>query len=147
MRNLIRWVAVSGGLVFLASVATAGVPKKRPEDHVRGKQLWERSCWQCHGKAFDGQGPAAAAFPDESVPDLRGEVTRARFDELVAVILNGSGDMPAFAAEFDKNEARRILVYLEREDARANESDEDEEDAGVPEAEDAEDDAPTEGGE
>jgi mono/diheme cytochrome c family protein len=142
---------VGGGLLFLASlvgVATAGVPKKRPEDHVRGKQLWERSCWQCHGKAFDGQGPAAEAFPDGGVPDMRGAITRDRFDNLVQVILNGSGDMPAFATEFDKHEARRILVYIEREDAKTDEDDAKEHDAKEHDAKehDAKEDAPTEGG-
>ena len=117
----------------IGAAAWAAVPKKRPEDHVRGKQLWERSCWQCHGKAFDGQGPAAEAFPNGEVPDLRGQIHRDRFDDLVKVILNGQGDMPAFATEFDKHEARRILVYIERELAR---------DADPPEATDDDDDAP-----
>jgi len=125
----------------VGAAAWAGVPKKRPEDHVRGKQLWERSCWQCHGEAFDGQGPAAAAFPDGTVPDLRGEITRDRFDALVKVILNGQGDMPAFATEFDKHEARRILIYIQREDARAPSSDDATPAEGAPEQEPA-----TEGG-
>ena len=80
---------------------------------MRGKEIWERSCWQCHGKEGRGDGPAAGDLA-VSVPDLRGNVGGKRQKELVDVILNGRSLMPAFSEEFDLFDARRILVYLRR---------------------------------
>lgn len=105
--------------LLVGSAATARtIPKKRADDHVVGKELWERSCWPCHGKENDGRGPAAAAIPG-GVPDLRNTVTPDRYGELIDVILDGKNDMPAFRAEMDRHQARRILVYLERVDEKA----------------------------
>ena len=100
-------------LMLLPMVALGAQPRKRPVDHVRGKEIWERSCWQCHGKEGRGDGPAAADLAVE-VPDLRGNLQGSRQRELVDVILNGRSVMPAFSEEFDLFDARRILTYLRR---------------------------------
>ncbi len=94
-------------------VASAGVPRKRAAEHVRGQELWERSCWQCHGAEARGDGPAAAALTSD-VPDLRGRVGPDRQQELVDLILSGKGMMPAFSEELNRTDVRKILVYLRR---------------------------------
>jgi len=91
----------------------AAQPGKRPADHVKGRQVYDRSCWQCHGNDLSGQGPAAVALVN-GVPDLRGELDYTERDALIELILDGQGDMPAFRAEFDKHDARRVLIYMER---------------------------------
>ena len=78
-----RWPAAVLPLL-LPSDAWAGVPKKRAEDHVRGKELWDRSCWQCHGKQAAGDGPSAEAR-GVTVPDLRGQVGPDRHEALVQI--------------------------------------------------------------
>jgi mono/diheme cytochrome c family protein len=100
-------------LLLTPLVASAGVPRKRSADHVRGQELWERSCWQCHGEEARGDGPAAAGLTAK-VPDLRGRVSADRQQELVSLILAGKGMMPAFSEELDRHDARKILVYLRR---------------------------------
>jgi len=100
-------------LAFLAIPALAAQPKKRPEDHVQGKEYWEKSCWQCHGEENDGKGPAAEMLVDE-VPDLRGKISPKRYDKLVPYIINGDQAHPAFYSEMDEHQAKRILIYLER---------------------------------
>ena len=99
--------------MLLPMATFAAQPRKRPADHVRGKEIWERSCWQCHGKEARGDGPASGdlAVP---VPDLRGNLSGSRQKELVDAILNGRSAMPAFSEELDIYDARRILVYLRR---------------------------------
>lgn len=100
-------------LLLIAAPALAGQPKKRPEDHVQGKQLWEEHCWFCHGARNDGEGPAAASLTTD-VPDLRGAITPNRYDALAQLVLNGSASHPAYGIEMDKYEARRIMIYLEK---------------------------------
>jgi mono/diheme cytochrome c family protein len=100
-------------LLLAPLVASAGVPRKRSADHVRGQELWERSCWQCHGEEARGDGPAAEALTAK-VPDLRGRVGAERQQELVTLILAGKGMMPAFSEELNRTDVRKILVYLRR---------------------------------
>ena len=113
--------ALAGVFVFsiAATAAARSVPKKRPDDHVAGKQIWERSCWQCHGEENDGQGPAAASLPG-GVPDLRNTVTEESYGGLVDIILQGKGLMPAFGAEMDRPQARRTLIYMQKLDEKAS---------------------------
>ena len=113
---LSRRVLIPAALVLtLAGAVLAGMPTKRPEDHVRGRTVFMQSCWQCHGASNDGQGPAAEALVG-GVPDLRGKMSEDRFDALIPIILEGKGKMPAYAEEMDKHDARRVLVYLHRLD-------------------------------
>ena len=116
------------GLILAGSTAAADPPKKRLSDYEEGKKIYRRSCWQCHGRDAAGEGPAAAALPD-GVPTLRGGVvTRERRDEFIRSILNGKGLMPAFSAEFERQDAKRILIYLEKYDQRDGVEPDDEED-------------------
>ncbi len=108
-------------LTFLPMVAIAAQPRKRPADHVRGKEIWERSCWQCHGKDASGNGPAAADLL-VPVPDLRGNLDGNRQKEMVDAILNGRSTMPAFSEELDIYDVRKILVYLRRLEQKDSES-------------------------
>lgn len=109
---LVPLLMLGGGL--LAAV-NATIPKKRPEDDIKGKELWERSCWHCHGKGNAGDGPAAADLP-VGVPNLQGEIREDRFEALTDTIMQGKGAMPAFEVELDRHNARRILVYLNKLD-------------------------------
>ena len=132
-------------LILAGSATAADPPKKRLSDYEEGKKIYRRSCWQCHGRAADGEGPAAAALP-EGVPTLRGGVvTRERRDELIRSILHGKGLMPAYSAEFERQDAKRILIYLEKYDQRGGvepDDEEDSEDAEETEATEEEGNAP-----
>lgn len=101
-------LAVIGG-----EVAIAEIPKQRSPDHVRGRELWEQSCWQCHGATAEGDGPSAEALAVD-VPSLRGTVTIEGRDRLINTIIYGQGLMPAYGETFDRPEARRILAFLQR---------------------------------
>ncbi|MCK6506211.1 cytochrome c [Myxococcota bacterium] len=93
----------------------AKVPTKMPEDKVRGRELYQDLCWQCHGVEGRGDGPLAALL-GAPPGDLRGRA-EADWPALVDRVLQGQGDMPAFAESLDRHEARRILVWLAALDA------------------------------
>ena len=101
-----------GALLLLtaghAASAIAEVPTQRPSDEERGQTLWERHCWQCHGKTNEGDGPATADLI-APVPSLIGVL---KVDEDTArAILRGQGAMPGFEQSFDLQDARRVLSY------------------------------------
>lgn len=118
-------------LILAGSALAADPPKKRLSDYEEGKKIYRRSCWQCHGRDAAGEGPAAAALPD-GVPTLRGGVvTRERRDEFIRSILHGKGLMPAFSAEIERQDAKRVLIYLEKYDQRDGREPEEDDDSDV----------------
>ena len=98
-------------LPLVAMVAWAGVPTKSPPDPERGRQLYGVNCWQCHGKAALGDGPAQVALR-AAAPALAGRLGDSPLPPQVDLILTGSGDMPGFGAVMDRRDARRILKWL-----------------------------------
>jgi mono/diheme cytochrome c family protein len=119
------WLAII--LLFLASAtlsavsgpeAGAAVPKKRGSDYVEGKKIWKRSCWQCHGLKAEGDGPAAEAMVG-GVPTLRGGIiVKPKRNDFMRSVLDGKGLMPAFSAEMERPDAKRVIIYLEKLDER-----------------------------
>jgi len=98
-------------VAFVAALAFAAQPGKRKPDPERGHDLFNQSCWPCHGKEARGDGPAAAAL-SVPVPALRGHFTQETIPDEVNVTLNGKGPMPGFAESFDRPDARRIFVWI-----------------------------------
>lgn len=136
-------LTILAALLLSAGMVLAGQPGKRKPDPERGHDYWSQSCWFCHGKDAEGDGPSAATMTNP-VPNLRGTITRDRFPDLIEVIQEGRGAMPGFAATIDRHDSRRILVFLENLDDTA----EPEDDAAPPEedAAEPEDDAPVKDG-
>lgn len=94
----------------LGSPVAAAVPARQPIDAVRGRDLYQDLCWQCHGPAGQGDGPLADMLPTPP-PSLR-ELAPVAWPALVDLIRAGRGDMPAYAATLDLHDTRRILVWL-----------------------------------
>jgi len=92
-------------LLALPAVAGAGQSTKRPTDEARGEEVYARDCASCHGVEGQGSGPAGLDAP---------ALVGVEWDQkgTVALILAGKGDMPGFSAVMDKNDARRVLVWL-----------------------------------
>ena len=96
-------------LTTSASVAIGGQPTKRPSDEERGRVLYERHCWQCHGERNRGDGPATSALVHR-VPNLSGQ-TKVDEDS-TTLVLRGKSAMPAFEASFDTADARRVVKFM-----------------------------------
>jgi len=104
-------VAVVLGVLTFAGLARGDQPTTRPDDIVRGQELYDRHCVQCHGALNDGKGPAAASLV-VPIPDLQSKFEIDDLDALVPVILDGRGAMPSFVNSFDKYDARRVLKHM-----------------------------------
>jgi cytochrome c6 len=79
-------------------------------DADTGKAIYEKSCVSCHGK--DGKGnPAMAKVLGEKGLDLTSkEVTQKSDEQLLKVIAEGSGKMPA--SKLSKDEQKQALDYV-----------------------------------
>jgi mono/diheme cytochrome c family protein len=100
-------------LILVAGAVQAGTwPARRKDDVAEGRALFDRSCWMCHGRYGQGDGPAATSL-QVPVPSLLGVSAPDRRDALVPVIQQGRGAMPGFSYTVTKPDTRRILAFLE----------------------------------
>lgn len=99
------------GLLLAAGIAFGAQPGKRKPDPERGHDLYNQSCWPCHGKTAEGDGPAAAAL-SVPVPKLRGSFTLDTIPAKVDITLQGRGPMPGYSESMDRPDARRIFIWI-----------------------------------
>ena len=80
-------------------------------DSDAGKAVFEKSCVGCHGK--DGKGnPAMAKVLGEKGLNLTAkEVTQQSDEQLLKVIAEGAGKMPA-QKSLSKDEQKQVLAYV-----------------------------------
>jgi mono/diheme cytochrome c family protein len=96
--------AVAGfAIVGLASAAMGA-------DASAGKALYEKSCMGCHGA--DGKGnPAMAKIIGEKGLNIASKDVAKKSDvELLKVIAEGAGKMPA--SKLSKDEQKQVLSYV-----------------------------------
>lgn len=95
------------------TMAHAEVPKTIPDAHVRGKELYDDLCFQCHGAT--GLADSSMALSTQS-PALAGVIEESKFPDAIKLIQEGKGLMPAYEMVIDKHDTKRILIYLSRLD-------------------------------
>ena len=95
--------------LLLLRVATAEVPKTIPLPHIRGKELYDDLCFQCHGVNGLADTPLAAST---NAPKLAGQFSDGEYAEGIKVVQQGVGTMPAYEMIIDKHDTKRILIYL-----------------------------------
>jgi mono/diheme cytochrome c family protein len=76
-----------------------------------GKAIYDKSCVSCHGA--DGKGnPAMAKVMGEKALNIVTKDTQAKKDEeLLKVIVEGAGKMPAAGKNLNKQEQKDVLTY------------------------------------
>jgi polyvinyl alcohol dehydrogenase (cytochrome) len=111
-------IAIANGMVYAGyGWAVNGVSQRggliayklggEPQDGGGGEEpdgaaIYAANCAACHGA--DGSGGAG--------PDLRGIGEMHTLDELIQVITNGRGDMPAWNDELSAEEIRAVAQYV-----------------------------------
>lgn len=98
---------------ILISLALADQPTRLPLNHVRGKQLYDDLCFQCHGELALAENQMAKAT---GTPPLAGTIPKEEYKEAIKIIQEGKGMMPGYEMTIDKHDAKRILIYLSRLD-------------------------------
>ena len=95
--------------IFLLQTASADVPKTIPLPHIRGKELYDDLCFQCHGVNGLADTPLAASTKS---PKLAGQFADGNYADGIKVVQQGIGVMPAYEMVIDKHDTKRILIYL-----------------------------------
>jgi len=95
--------------LFLIQATVADVPKTIPLPHIRGKELYDDLCFQCHGVNGLADTPLATST---KAPKLAGQFSEETYAAGIAVVQQGKGGMPAYEMVIDKHDSKRILIYL-----------------------------------
>ena len=95
--------------IALLHVAVAEVPKTIPLPHIRGKELYDDLCFQCHGANGLADTPLAKST---HAPKLAGQFSDGEYAEGIKLVQQGVGVMPAYEMIIDKHDTKRILIYL-----------------------------------
>jgi mono/diheme cytochrome c family protein len=78
-----------------------------------GKVIYLARCALCHGPEGKGDGPAAAGLNPKPRNHTDGAYMHSRTDEqLLEVIRNGKGGMPAWKAVLSEQEIETVLKYV-----------------------------------
>jgi mono/diheme cytochrome c family protein len=96
-------------IVLFLKLAAAEVPKTIPLPHIRGKELYDDLCFQCHGANGLANTPLAKST---GAPALAGKFSDDNYSAGIAIIQEGKVGMPAYEMVIDKHDSKRILIYL-----------------------------------
>ena len=96
-------------ILLLLHVAVAEVPKTIPLPHIRGKELYDDLCFQCHGVNGLADTPLAKST---NAPKLAGQFSDGEYTKAIQLVQQGIGTMPAYEMIIDKHDTKRILIYL-----------------------------------
>ena len=94
---------------LLVSLGFAEVPKTIPLPHIRGKELYDDLCFQCHGTVGLADTPLALTM---NAPALAGQFTTEEYAAGIKLVQEGKGLMPSYEMVIDKHDTKRILIYL-----------------------------------
>ena len=88
-----------------AAGATAGV--------VDGAKIYAEKCSVCHGASGKGDGPGGAALNPKPRDHTNGAYMNTRTDDqLLEVIRNGKGNMPAWKSVLNDEEIHAVLKHV-----------------------------------
>ena len=108
MRAISLFCVVSVSLILAACGGPAPESAWRAEEAGPGRALYERDCAMCHG--IDGVasriGRGAADLSDADWQE------RTTVEQIMAVIENGRGQMPAWKNRFSEEEMRAVAEYV-----------------------------------
>lgn len=94
----------------------AGIELRNPyvpsaETIARGRVVYERICFVCHGPGGDGDGPIIGLFPNP--PSLHAEHARQLPDgRIFHIITRGQGVMPSHALQVLPADRWRVILYV-----------------------------------
>lgn len=98
----------------LASLERIDLESQRVLDTVVNTgEVYRRQCVACHGETGEGNGPAAVAFNPKPANLTDPEFMSERTDEeLLNVLRQGKGAMPAFSAILSDEDLVRMVRYI-----------------------------------
>jgi cytochrome c oxidase cbb3-type subunit 3 len=109
--------AVIDAIAYLRTLYVPGRYASLPA----GRDVYQASCWVCHGREGNGQGPAAATLKEKRPRDFTDPefVIEGREEEIERVValgpaaaFHGSSFMPEWSSRLSPQQIRDVVEYL-----------------------------------
>lgn len=78
----------------------------------KGKKIYHKLCWTCHGKQGKGDGPASAALNPKAADHTSEKVQSQSDGAIYWKISNGRGMMPVYSQILSKTERWQVTTYI-----------------------------------
>ena len=100
-------VLMSGCLLTVAASSYAW-----SADAKAGKATYDKLCVSCHGADGKGNPAMAKALGEKGLNVVAKDVQAKKDDELLKVIVEGAGKMPASGKNLSQQEQKDVLSYM-----------------------------------
>ena len=77
-----------------------------------GKAVYDKSCASCHGADGKGNPAMTKVFGEKELNIVTKEVAGKKDDELLKVIVDGKGKMPAAGKTLGKSDQKAVLEHV-----------------------------------
>jgi len=77
-----------------------------------GKAAYEKQCTSCHGPDGKGNPAMTKVFGEKELNIVTKEVAGKKDDELLKVIVDGKGKMPAAGKTLSKSDQKAVLEHV-----------------------------------
>ena len=104
----VRKIIVTGTVVCGLALPLA---KGFAAEAKAGKAIYDKLCASCHGADGKGNPAMVKAMGEKGLNITTKEVAKMKDDELLKVIVEGRGKMPASGKNLSKEEQKQILQY------------------------------------
>jgi mono/diheme cytochrome c family protein len=97
---------------FLALSMTATIPAIVLAGDAGGKAVFDKSCASCHGPDGKGNPAMTKVFGEKQLNIATKEVAGKSDDELIKVITEGKGKMPASGKSLSKADQKAVIEHV-----------------------------------
>ncbi len=99
-------------IIFAFSIGATWIPAVWSAEAKGGKATYDKLCSSCHGADGKGNPAMAKAFGEKALNIATKETGRKKDEELLKVITEGKGKMPASGKALSKQEQKQLLDYM-----------------------------------
>ncbi len=100
-------VLLGGGLLMIGASSYA-----RAAEAKAGKATYDKLCVSCHGADGKGNPAMAKAMGEKGLNIVTKDAQAKKDDELLKVIVEGAGKMPASGKGLSQQEQKDVLAYI-----------------------------------
>src|SRR5437870_776100 len=99
-------------IIFALWVGALWAPRAWSAEATGGKAVYDKNCASCHGD--DGKGNAAMTkvFGEKALNIATKETGEKKDEELLKVVTEGKGKMPAAGKNLSKQEQKQVLEHV-----------------------------------
>ncbi|HMF58330.1 MAG TPA: cytochrome c [Pyrinomonadaceae bacterium] len=100
---------------YLFGATRAGASKIPTSSRVNTEELYAQNCARCHGADGQGDTPLGQTYGTPDFTSARWWQEHGKSNrEMIAIVANGKGGMPAFKRKLNQSEIKALVAYVRK---------------------------------